>query len=187
MFNPYRLIRLSAFYSIITIMLTACGGGGNDGNAGGGVPGTGAVLQSITVTPARPVLKVGTTQQMIATGNYDDGGQSDLSSSVTWAAVGGGITMSPSGLITAVSPGSDIATAINTNPAVQGLTTVYTSTYGVEGTLTSPVAVTLETPYAGEVNFGGPGNGNGYSYYAVNVTPGAAYYVFLTGLDGVPS
>jgi len=184
MFNPYRLIRLSAFYSIITIMLTACGGGGNDGNAGGGVPGTGAVLQSITVTPARPVLKVGTTQQMIATGNYDDGGQSDLSSSVTWAAVGGGITMSPSGLITAVSPGSDIATAINTNPAVQGLTTVYTSTYGVEGTLTSPVAVTLETPYAGEVNFGGPGNGNGYSYYAVNVTPGAAYYVFLTGLDG---
>ena len=183
------IVRIT-FYVMFVIALAACGGGGgggggNGGGGGGGTPGAGATLQSITVTPADVVLKVGTSQQMIATGHYDDGGQSDLSGSVIWTTAGtGDITMSSSGLVTAVSPGSDAAIAINSNPAVQSFTWVYTSTYGVEGSLASPLAITLETPHAGEVNYGGPGTGDGYSYYAVNVTPGAAYYVFLTGLDG---
>ena len=179
------------------MILAACGGGGGDdggnnngGNTSGGdttapPPGNGAVLSSITVTPENQVLKVGTSQQMSAIGEYDDSGQLNLTSSVMWIAGGtGDITLNAGGLVTAVSPGSDVVSANNLNPAVTGFTFVYTSTYGVEGSTAAPVALTVDTPHNGEVNFGGPGDGNGYSYYAVNVTPGASYYVFLTGLDG---
>lgn len=177
----------------LVVTLTACGGGGGGGSSsssGGGTtitappPGSGAVLTSLSVTPDNKVLKVGTSQQMTAIGTYDDGGQLDLTDSVVWTAGGtGDITLGSNGLVTAIAPGSDIVSVTNLDPAVYGLTYVYTSTYGVEGTAASPVALTLDSPHAGEVNYGGPGTGNGYSYYAVNVTPGASYYVFLTGLD----
>ncbi len=182
------IFRVSS-YVIFIIVLTACGGGGGGGGgaspspAPGPAPAPGAVLQSISVTPTGLVLKVGASQQMSAIGSYDDGGQLDISGSVTWASVGV-VSMNSSGLVTAVSPGSGIATAINASPAMQGFTFVYASTYGIEGSIGSPVTLTLETSHSGEVNFGGPGAGNGYSYYAVNVTPGAAYYISLSGLDG---
>ena len=178
--------------SSLFILLTACGGGGGGGspdpdpdpNTGNlTAPAIGAALTSISVTPSNATLKVGNTLQMVAIGNYDDGGQANLTGSVIWASVGGGASINGNGLATAVSPGSSLITAIHSSSATQGATSLYTSTYGVEGSVSSPVPLTIDSAYSGEVNAGSPSTGDGYSYYAVNVTPGAAYYVFLTGLD----
>ena len=177
---------------IVLILLTACGGGGgstenniDNGNSDNGItqppPGSGANLTSITIYPENLVLKVGASRQMTAIGNYSDGGQLDLSGSVNWYVAGfGAITLSGYGLVAAAGPGSSILTAIKIDTMQTGTTFIHVSTYGLEGSVAKPVMLSPETVYNGEVNFGGPGDGNGYSYYAVNVTPGAAYYVFLS-------
>src|SRR4029077_7889627 len=42
------------------------------------------MLSSITVTPANPSIRKGTTQQFTATGSYSDGSRRDLTNLVTW-------------------------------------------------------------------------------------------------------
>ena len=141
------------------VMLAACGGGGGGSPDGSPPPPPppdgGAGLTALSVTPESPVIKVGTSLQMTATGHYDNGGQANLNASVLWLAGGtGDINLNASGLVTAVAPGSDVVTAtITGDPALYDYTFVYTSTHGVEGSVAAPLALTLGTPHAGEVNF----------------------------------
>src|SRR6185437_6943639 len=44
------------------------------------------VLQSVTVGPSNLNLQQGTTQQMTATGNFDDGSTKTLTSGVVWSS-----------------------------------------------------------------------------------------------------
>ena len=99
-------------------------------------------LQSIEVTPSNPSLAVGTTQQLTATGTFSDLATEDLSPSATWASSDAAIlTVSSSGLVTAVAPGTATVTA--TSGSVAGSTTVT-----VTATTLQSIAVTPPNPSA---------------------------------------
>ena len=96
-----------------TLLLSACSGSGS---------GT-KTLQSIGVTPSNPSLGAGTTLQLTATGTYSDQSTQDLTPSAAWTSSDAGVvTVSSTGLITAVAPGSATVTA--TSGSVAGSTTV---------------------------------------------------------------
>jgi uncharacterized protein YjdB len=77
---------------------------------GGGGPA--ATLNSITVTPASPMVLPGATQSMIATGNYSNGTTQNLTSQVVWnSATPGAATVSGSGGVTGVATGTSTITA----------------------------------------------------------------------------
>ncbi len=88
----------------------------------GGVTGTvkvsvsAAKLQSITVTPANPLVATGATLALMATGNYSDGTMPDLTSSVTWATSDSSVaTVDPDGTLHGLMSGSVIVTATLNN------------------------------------------------------------------------
>ncbi|EOD56928.1 Ig domain-containing protein group 2 domain-containing protein, partial [Aeromonas molluscorum 848] len=60
---------------------------------------------SITTPPL--TLAAGLTAQLAANGSYDDGSNLDVTASVSWTSSAPAVaTVSPSGLVTAVAPGS---------------------------------------------------------------------------------
>ena len=88
-----------------------------------------ATLTSITLTPGSPNIPLGTTRQLIATGNFDDRSTQDLTSQASWissdtskATVSN--TAGSKGLVTPLAAGSTMitATVMNavTTPAVSG-------------------------------------------------------------------
>src|SRR5262249_31069906 len=80
-------------------------------------------LLSITVTPANPTIGLGKTVQLTATGSFDDGTVSDLSSVAVWtvgATARGSVTSS--GLATSLATGPNTVTA--TVGVAAGSTTV---------------------------------------------------------------
>ena len=84
--------------------VTATIGAISDSSMGSVAP---AVLESIVVTPDNITRAVGTTQQYTATGTFSDGGQLDITNSVTWSTSNGAFaTVSSTGLATMVAPGS---------------------------------------------------------------------------------
>ncbi|MGB0894603.1 MAG: Ig-like domain-containing protein [Parashewanella sp.] len=71
---------------------------------------TAAVLASIQVTPAVRSIAKGLTQQYTAMGTFTDNRTVDMSNSVSWhSADAGRVTISNSGLATAVAEGANIA------------------------------------------------------------------------------
>jgi len=99
-------------------------------------------LQSIGVTPSNPSLAAGTTLQLTATATYSDLATEDVTASTTWASSDASIlTVSSSGLVTAVAPGTATVTA--TSGSVAGSTTVTVTA----ATLKS-IAVTPPNPSA---------------------------------------
>src|SRR5215475_15639296 len=96
------------------------------------------VLQTITVTPAAPGILVNGTQQMTATGTYDDGSQKNLTGTSSWTSSDLTVaTVTPSGgLVTGVSDGT--ATIQATNGIVSGSTTVTVSLSGVTSITATP-------------------------------------------------
>ncbi|NVB81389.1 MAG: hypothetical protein HOV81_23535 [Kofleriaceae bacterium] len=82
-----------------------------------------ATLVMIEVTPANPTLADGLTLQMTATGHYSDLTTEDLTAQVTWSsATTIAATVSATGLVTAVDPGSSVITA--TQGSISSSTTV---------------------------------------------------------------
>jgi len=84
-------IRVSAtLLSIVFLaLMSSCGGGGEGGNIGVGA--SAPSLVSIEVTPADPVIALGTEIQLKATGIYSDSGKRDLTSSVEWSSSDGAV------------------------------------------------------------------------------------------------
>lgn len=81
-----------------------------------------ATITSIEITPASPVVRIGATQQLIATATYSDSTTGDVTSLVTWhSATDSVATISPTGLVTGVAAGTSSVTASFsgiTSPAV---------------------------------------------------------------------
>ena len=102
-------------------LLQACGGNSGSSPA---VPSTtnpapGETLVSITVGPAIPILPIGSTRQMIATGVYNDGSTQNITSEVTWASsspqngsgTASNLPVNYTGLVSAKSLGASVITA----------------------------------------------------------------------------
>lgn len=103
-------------------------------------------LQSITLSPSPAIVVQGLTQQITATGHYDNGSSADITDAVTWVSSDVAIaTVNGSGLASGVSPGDVLITA---------------SSGGVEASVTFSVnAATLQsiaiTPADDTVGLGG--------------------------------
>jgi uncharacterized protein YjdB len=70
-------------------------------------------LTSIDVLPANPAIELNTTQQFMASGNYSDGSQQDLTTSVHWTSSDPTMaTIDQTGLASAVASGSTTITAL---------------------------------------------------------------------------
>ena len=96
------------------------------------------VLQTITVTPATPGVLVGGTQQMTATGIYDDGSRKNITGTSSWNSndLTVATVTSGAGLVTGVGAGS--ATIQATNGIVSGSTSVTVSLNGVTSIVAAP-------------------------------------------------
>ena len=108
---------------------------------------TTATLTTITITPATPTLaageapvagqpQIGPSQQLAATGNYNDGSKRDLTSVVTWSTSSSAIAaVSDTGLVTASStPGTATMTANWAGSSATDIVTV---------TAKAPVAIVI--------------------------------------------
>jgi hypothetical protein len=96
------------------------------------------VLQTITVTPATPGILVNGTQQMTATGIYDDGSQKNITGTSSWNSsdpTAASVTAS-GGLVTGLTAGTSTIQA--TNGIVSGSTTVTVSLTGVTSITAAP-------------------------------------------------
>lgn len=83
----------------------------------------GPALTTVTVTPSTPSVAVGKTQQMTATGTYDNGVTDTVTDSASWSTSDNAIaTVSSTGLVTGVAAGS--ATISATLDGISGSTTV---------------------------------------------------------------
>ncbi len=92
-----------------------------------------ATLVSIALTPASPSIAKGATLQFTATGNYDDGSQQNITSSVTWTSSSTTVaTIASSGLATTVGTGNTTIQA--TSGSVSGSTLL---------TITPPTLVSI--------------------------------------------
>ena len=83
----------------------------------------GPTLSTVTLAPSTPSIAVGKTQQMTATGTYDNSTTQTITDSASWASSDVAIaTVSATGLVTGVVSGS--ATISATLGGVSGSTTV---------------------------------------------------------------
>ncbi len=96
------------------------------------------VLQTITVTPATPGILVGGTQQMTATGIYDDGSRKNITGTSSWNSTDptvASVTAS-GGLVTGLTTGTSTIQA--TNGIVSGSTSVTVSLTGITSIAVTP-------------------------------------------------
>lgn len=83
----------------------------------------GPTLTTVTVSPSTPSVAVGKTQQMVATGTYDNGTTDTVTDSASWSTSDNAIaTVSSTGLVTGVASGT--ATISATLNGLSGSTTV---------------------------------------------------------------
>ncbi|WP_198152144.1 beta strand repeat-containing protein [Granulicella tundricola] len=100
-----------------------------------GVDGTAAVtvgnatLSSIAITPAAPVLALGQTQQLTATGTYSDGSTANITTQVQWNSSAPAVaTVSGGGLVSSLTTGSAAVTATLNGVSQQTPVTVTSAT-----------------------------------------------------------
>jgi hypothetical protein len=116
-----------------TTTITASTSAPNSYSGSGGTSGstvltvTAATLSSITVTPPNPMLPVGVTQQLAATGTYSDGSTYDITAQVAWSSSASFVApVSSSGLATGNAAG--VTTVAAQLGSTSGSTTVTVTT-----------------------------------------------------------
>src|SRR5512137_1808150 len=85
----------------------SCGGSGGV-SVGGVAAAPSASLVSIEVAPAAPVIALGTTTQLKATGIYSDNSKKDLTPSVDWHSSDNAVVTVSHGLAKSVGRGSAV-------------------------------------------------------------------------------
>jgi hypothetical protein len=120
-------------------------------------------LTAIAVTPATPSVVQTKTQQLTATGSYDDGSVGNITSKVTWSSSDSTkVSVSSTGLVTGLNPGSATVTASSAN--ISGSTTVGVSAANLASIQVSPSTVSALTgqtvPFTATANFVGGGTGD---------------------------
>ncbi len=99
-------------------------------------------LTSIEVTPATPSITSGSTQQMVATGTYNDGSTKTLTSSATWTSSETSVaTVGSAGLVTGESSGTASITA--TSGSISGATTVAVTLANLKSIEVTPSTVSI--------------------------------------------
>jgi uncharacterized protein YjdB len=105
-------------------------------------------LTTITVTPPTPSVVVGNTQQMTATGTYDDGSSKNITGTVAWTTSDPTIATvgASSGLLTGVATGSATITA--SEAAITGSTSATVQVAGLQSITVTPsnTSVTSGSP-----------------------------------------
>jgi uncharacterized protein YjdB len=97
-------------------------------------------LRSIAVTPSPVTCQVGTTEQLTAMGTYSDTATGDLTSQVVWSVASSTIaTVSASGLLTCIAPGTTAVTA--TLDGISGSDSVTAYVFGP-----TPIVITPSNP-----------------------------------------
>lgn len=110
MFNVFSINSASKVltYFLISLLLSACSGGSSSGKQTNNTPS----LQSLSLSTPPTTMISGETFQASVTGLYTDDSSFDLSSDAGWSSSDTNIlTVSDSGLITAINAGSTTITA----------------------------------------------------------------------------
>jgi hypothetical protein len=101
------------------------------------------VLQSVTVGPSNLNLQQGTTQQMTATGNFDDGSTKTLTSGVVWSSSDTTIApVSTAGVVSGAAAGTATVTA--EDGTVSGTATVNVALANVTSIKITPTSATAQ-------------------------------------------
>ncbi|HEY6874519.1 MAG TPA: Ig-like domain-containing protein [Geobacteraceae bacterium] len=122
---------------------------------------TSAALVSIAVTPAAPGIAIGTTQQFVATGTYNDSSTHDITQFVTWTSSAPAFAVisnaaNQQGLATGVGVGTSTITA--TLGSVTGSTTLTVTNATLSSITVTPANSTIATKTT--VQFTATGNFN---------------------------
>jgi len=100
-----------------------------------------AKLTSVAINPATASAEVGKTVQLTAVGGYDDGTSKKLTS-VTWSSSDNSVaSVSSSGLIQGIAPGTATITASDLDKS--GTTTVMITLSGVESIVVAPSSASI--------------------------------------------
>jgi uncharacterized protein YjdB len=105
---------------------------------------TTAVLAAITVSPPIPTIAIGTGVQFVATGLFTDGTAQPLTTGVTWVSSDPAVaSISPTGLATALAPGTAVISA--TFQGVSGSATLTVTTATLAAVVITPANPTMVT------------------------------------------
>ena len=101
-------------------------------------------VTAIAVTPQTPSITQNKTQQMAATASYDDGSVNHITSKAIWSTSNPNkVTVSSTGLVTGVSPGSATITTSSAN--ISGSTSVGVTAADLVSIQVSPSSVSALT------------------------------------------
>src|ERR1019366_8847202 len=104
----------------------------------------GPTLTTVTVAPSTPSIAVGKTQQMSATGAYDNGATDTVTDSASWSTSDTTIaTVGSKGLVTGVASGT--ATISATLNAVSGSTTVNVTVANLSSISITPTSPSISS------------------------------------------
>ena len=154
-----RILSLTGLTLVSAALLffLGCGGGGYGGSSygggGGGGGGSTSIVTNIKITPTSAGLKVGGTQQFVATAK-DSAGNTVAGAPLTWSSSDTTVvTVNNAGLATAVAPGSANITASITYSSggvyTTGPGTTYTSNVAtINVTMSDAVAGTAAVGHA---------------------------------------
>jgi hypothetical protein len=124
-------------------------------------------LTGIAITPANPTLATGSSQQLTATGTYNNGTTQNVTSQVAWKSSNTAVaTVNSAGAATAVATGTSGVSATMSGLTATTLLTVKASSIAI--TTTSLPAASLNVAYTGTLAATG-----GVSPYTWSITSGA--------------
>lgn len=104
----------------------------------------GPTLSTVTVAPSTPSIAIGKTQQMSATGTYDNGSTDNVTDSASWASSDSSIaTVSSTGLVTGIAQGSTTISA--TLDAVNGSTTMTVTIANLASISITPASTSISS------------------------------------------
>jgi hypothetical protein len=121
---------------LLLVLLSSCGGGGG-GSVGGGAAAPSVSLVSIEVSPADPVIALGTETQLKATGIYSDNSKEDLTSAVAWRSSDDAVATVSRGVVRSLARGSAVIGAASGN--ISGIRTLTVSNAALVSIQVTPV------------------------------------------------
>ncbi len=119
-------------------LLLNCGGGSAAQGGGGGGP----KLTEITIAPPNPIVTKGMTQQLTASGTYDDGSTRNLGAQVTWQSNQSSVAaINTQGTVTAMGQG--VAQVSATSAGIKGTTSVTVAAAALVSVTVAPIQSSL--------------------------------------------
>lgn len=125
---------------MIAILMSACGGGNDDGSGAPTTPVTPITLQSISVTPSPFITGVGITHRLTATGTFSDGSTADLGANAVWTSLTPSVATVSAGLVTGVALGPATVTVSSAGVSASIAVNVTTNTWAPAGTMLQRVS-----------------------------------------------